>query len=1105
MSNIVINGTTITGDLDHDEQIGVQHDGSDDDVASVSSALDTYTTGETINPADGFPGFATTLITGFNPAVQNFSLTSAADGTAFSTTVGIVSGRYTADGQQISLFGSADGNAVIGRAANGDLAFIIYLDETVVNNKVTAAKLNFVQYLPLLHTNANAVDSADTVDFANLVYLSSVGSITTTSFENLLNAPSGQNQYMILTPDSGGSSQAILITGMSDGTNTGRVNTSGSGIAVENNSINAPETLRVDFIKAPVLGTDTKTANTVDYGGHIEDITGASFRLTQVQAGDSAVNVTLRVYNEQGDQEKGDFASDAIANPGDAKVIQTLEVTNGTTVLERWEFNGTTYVNTIDSASIGVTGLGSTTLNLSGLKLNDKVTFTTASGDTFDRFTVTNIETSGDKFDLGGISLQKIDTTSIGSTVEIGSHVVVEDDGPTLSAVITGADTAQVDETSLSGGAVSDTADLDTNFTVGYGADGAGSLTFKLGVKLAGVDSGLTDTESGEKVLLYSVDDTHVEGRTATGNVKVISFALADATKAEVTFTQFRAVVHTDTTTNNDATPALAADLLTLTGTAADIEGDKAQAATLNIGGLFTILDDGPSITTSGSVTGLHVDESFIPTIGSGDSSGLYDQNTDSASFAGIFGATYGADKAGSIGNFVLGIGAGITDSGLDDSATGLNVLVKLDGTKVVGYIDDAGTERKVFEITVDSDGNVSLTQLRAVHQSDGTKPDGSEGISMAAGVITLSATATDKEGDKDTGTANIGDKFTFHDDGPTAGAQKAFEVDFTADAAQADHLTGTIGGVEGADTAAVTLTGFTSLAGFTPNKVGNTVTYSKDGADWFRFTIDEDGNYDFSVLRTGTATNETFNFGSVKPGAPVETATVKSAFGHAIGVFDGVIFTGAGANNYTNSPTKNVDDINADKLGFGIMGSSANQASQINNNEGFLVKLDQATDTFQFDMQGIGNNAKGVHVEYTAYNDLNNNGKVDAGELVATNVGNVSQSVIKSGSETTLFKIDAASDFTNVNVRFYFDSTDLQNGALSGNTLRQAIDNAGIRVLNVGAKQVDTIPEYDLKFDVTRTDKEGDYATTSVGVHVDPDHTGVPTDITGTFNWLIT
>ena len=235
---------------------------------------------------------------------------------------------------------------------------------------------------------------------------------------------------------------------------------------------------------------------------------------------------------------------------------------------------------------------------------------------------------------------------------------------------------------------------------------------------------------------------------------------------------------------------------------------------------------------------------------------------------------------------------------------------------------------------------------MRGVIHGTAETTDSSEAASsLAADLITLSATVKDKEGDSSTGSANIGDKLVFHDDGPTVGVRHAFEVDFTADAAAADHVIGNIGGVGGADTtASVKLTTYTDLAGFFEEKVGdNTVIYHKGtdatGDAFFKFTVDGDGNYDFTVLKSGSATNESFNFGSVKPGAPIETVTVKSQFGHAIGVFDGVIFNGAGANNYVNSPTKNVDDINTDKLGFGIVGNNPNQASQINNNEGFHRK----------------------------------------------------------------------------------------------------------------------------------------------------------------------
>ena len=545
------------------------------------------------------------------------------------------------------------------------------------------------------------------------------------------------------------------------------------------------------------------------------------------------------------------------------------------------------------------------------------------------------------------------------------------------------------------------------------------------------------DIATGDKVLLYSVDDTHVEGRN-TGGMVVVSFVLADAAKAEVTFTQFRAVEHLDDSNSDDVTPALATDILTLTGTAVDEDLDHTQSSTLNIGGLFSIRDDGPTIKTDGTAAALHVDESFIPGIGSLDATGEFDPTRPPAALrASSATRPTGQMVPGSVSGFTLGIKSDGAETGLLDLATGDKVVLRIDATTGVVTGETLGSGADVFTVSVAADGQVTLTLLRGVIHGTAETTDSSEAASsLAADLITLSATVKDKEGDSSTGSANIGDKLVFHDDGPTVGVRHAFEVDFTADAVAADHVIGNIGGVGGADTtASVKLTTYTDLAGFFEEKVGdNTVIYHKGtdatGDAFFKFTVDGDGNYDFTVLKSGSATNESFNFGSVKPGAPIETVTVNSQFGHAIGVFDGVIFNGAGANNYVNSPTKNVDDINTDKLGFGIVGNNPNQASQINNNEGFTVKLDQASDTFQFDIQGIGNNAKSVHVEYTAWTDTNKNGKVDGAETIV--ITGTAQKAINSGNSLTNFKIDGLTDFDAVNVRFYFEggtNGDLQNG----------------------------------------------------------------------------
>ncbi|WP_258537961.1 MULTISPECIES: DUF5801 repeats-in-toxin domain-containing protein, partial [unclassified Pseudomonas] len=103
-----------------------------------------------------------------------------------------------------------------------------------------------------------------------------------------------------------------------------------------------------------------------------------------------------------------------------------------------------------------------------------------------------------------------------------------------------------VDETVL---ATNDTQSFAANFTSAFGADGAGTLTYALGV-VAGA-SGLTDTASGEAVNL-SLNGTVVEGRTALGNLLV--FTVSVAANGSVTLDQLRAVVHPDATNPDDST-----------------------------------------------------------------------------------------------------------------------------------------------------------------------------------------------------------------------------------------------------------------------------------------------------------------------------------------------------------------------------------------------------------------------------------------------------------------------------------------------------------------------------------------------------------------------
>ncbi|POA16975.1 hypothetical protein C1886_24360, partial [Pseudomonas sp. FW300-N1A1] len=90
-----------------------------------------------------------------------------------------------------------------------------------------------------------------------------------------------------------------------------------------------------------------------------------------------------------------------------------------------------------------------------------------------------------------------------------------------------------------------------------------------------------------------SLNGAVVEGRTATSNALV--FTVSVAANGNVTLDQLRAVVHPDATNPDDATSLTSDNLVTLTATKTDKDGDSAQA-TLNIGQNLVFEDDGPSL-----------------------------------------------------------------------------------------------------------------------------------------------------------------------------------------------------------------------------------------------------------------------------------------------------------------------------------------------------------------------------------------------------------------------------------------------------------------------------------------------------------------------------
>ncbi|MET0437516.1 MAG: DUF5801 repeats-in-toxin domain-containing protein [Devosia sp.] len=129
-----------------------------------------------------------------------------------------------------------------------------------------------------------------------------------------------------------------------------------------------------------------------------------------------------------------------------------------------------------------------------------------------------------------------------------------------------------------------------------------------------------------------------------------------------------------------------------------------------------------------------------------------------------------GADQNGST-VYSLSI-SGNNDSGVDDTATGKNILLFKEGNDIVGRV--GGSNGAVaFVIRADANtGEVKVYQFRAVeHDNDGsTQADHDESSSpeyLDANKITLTQTVTDEDGDKDTASVDLGKVIGFEDDGP--------------------------------------------------------------------------------------------------------------------------------------------------------------------------------------------------------------------------------------------------------------------------------------------------------------------------------------------------
>ncbi|QFT76811.1 DUF5801 repeats-in-toxin domain-containing protein [Erythrobacter sp. THAF29] len=434
-----------------------------------------------------------------------------------------------------------------------------------------------------------------------------------------------------------------------------------------------------------------------------------------------------------------DFDSDTIVfTPGSDDIASI--VFGDTSGLD----GGLTWTRVNDNQIIGEDG-GRLVVTLDLAVAGDTATVTATLNDNYDDHPDA---LSDDLADLGDVDV--VATDGDGDTASSTVSIAVSDDLPSISASDPAADALTVDETDLSTDA---TADFSTLFTSSFGADNPGTpISYALDVNAG--STGLVDTATDEAVVLV-LNGGVVEGRTATTDELVFTVSVDSA--GAVTLDQQRAVKQADDMDDNDAATLDGANLVTLTATIVDSDGDTATA-TANIAGALTFLDDGPSLANVALGSSVSVDES----------GGLTQSATSAASILS-FVADFGEDGAAST-TFALTVtdtNSGVVTADGDFPIT----LVQTSATVITGTFNNGSGDQTAFTVEINPDGTVTLNQivpLEHLVDGDNSALEHDDFLTLD-GKIEASVTIEDGDGDTETASVAVGAALAFFDDGPSA------------------------------------------------------------------------------------------------------------------------------------------------------------------------------------------------------------------------------------------------------------------------------------------------------------------------------------------------
>lgn len=387
------------------------------------------------------------------------------------------------------------------------------------------------------------------------------------------------------------------------------------------------------------------------------------------------------------------------------------------------------------------------------------------------------------------------DGDSVDEQFDIGSKIVFEDDGPTISITATSeAGVVLTTQDADTIGAATDTAISAANFsgvfatTSSYGADGGGSTTLGYSLAVTGpVVSGRVDSNldsQGASIYLYNV------GGTIVGSTALTAGAIADGNKifsvsvngsGVVTLTQFQQIDHpiaNDPSASgspfDDQNAVLGNGLISLTrsGSITDGDGDTAtSSATIDLGGNIQFTDHGPSATTTAS---LKVDEDDL-SAGNHDTTSPGD-DTASASLSGTLGFTPGADSPATVSFSPLGGTAVVDANGQPVTAGGVALTyLWVGGATNTLYASTNGTVGgAVFkiEVTNPSTGAYSFSLLGPVDHPGHDDPGVAGTQTAFEDNININLTYTVTDFDKDTATGTLA--ISIDDDMPIIGASPA-------------------------------------------------------------------------------------------------------------------------------------------------------------------------------------------------------------------------------------------------------------------------------------------------------------------------------------------